>query len=275
MRLCKSSLEATSRRESMYLHFLGTAGYHPSETRHTSCLFIPEAGLMLDAGSGLFRASPLIQRDTLDILLSHAHLDHVFGLTFLLDIVATTRLTKIRVHGERKKLEAIQSHLFAELLFPVLPPIEWLPVEAQSAHLEVAGARVRWFPLEHPGGSIGYRLDWPTVSIAYVTDTTSRADSPYWKELEGVDWLVHECNFTDDEQDFAVLTGHSWSSAVLENARQANISRLILTHVNPLATGSDPLKLSTTTASHVNGSPNNVIVAEDQLAISLIRCQPN
>lgn len=253
----------------MHLHFLGTAGYHPSETRHTSCLFIPETGLMLDAGSGLFRAAPLIQRDSLDILLSHAHLDHVLGLTFLLDIVATTRLTSVRVHGERKKLEAVQTHLFSELLFPVLPPIEWMPVEDQPAGFLIGGARVRWFPLEHPGGSVGYRLDWPSVSLAYITDTTSRPDSPYWKEVKGVDWLVHECNFTDQEKDFAEMTGHSWSSAVLENARRASISRLILTHVNPLAVGTDPLGLATTTASHLHGSPENLIVAEDRLSVLL------
>ena len=254
----------------MHLHFLGTAGYHPNETRHTSCLFIPEAGLMLDAGSGLFRATPLIQRDTLDILLSHAHLDHIFGLTFVLDVIYKTQLTTIRVHGEREKLEAIQRHLFADLLFPVLPKIEWLPIEDQPQDFIIGDAKVRWFPLEHPGGSVGYRLDWPSVSIAYVTDTTSRPDSAYWKEVSGVDWLVHECNFTDTEQDFAVLTGHSWASAVLENAARAKITRLILTHMNPLATGSDPLKLSTTTASHVGSSPEVLIVAEDQLVIPLV-----
>jgi len=232
-------------------------------------LFIPEAGLMLDAGSGLFRALPLIQRDSLDIFLSHAHLDHVFGLTFVLDIMAKTQLTTIRVHGEKQKLEAVQQHLFADLLFPVLPKIEWLAIEEQPKEFTVSGAKVRWFPLEHPGGSVGYRFDWPSVSIAYVTDTTSLPDSPYWKEVAGVDWLVHECNFTDEEKAFAIFTGHSWASAVLENAARAKISRLILTHLNPLATGMDPLKLSTTTASHVGSSPENLIVAEDQLVILL------
>jgi ribonuclease BN (tRNA processing enzyme) len=224
---------------------------------------------MLDAGTGLFRASSLIQKESLDILLSHAHLDHIFGLTFIFDILATTPLNRVRVYGERKKLDAVQKHLFAELLFPVKPPIEWIPVEDQLSPFMIGDTQIRWFPLEHPGGSIGYRLDWPAVSLAYVTDTTSRSDSAYWREVEGVDWLVHECNFTDQEQEFAELTGHSWSSAVLKNARQAKVSRLILTHINPLLAGKDPLNLSTTTASHLNGSPEQLIVAEDRLIVKL------
>lgn len=224
---------------------------------------------MLDAGSGLFRALPLIQRDTLDILLSHAHLDHVFGLTFVLDILAKTQLKKIRVYGEAQKLDAVRQHLFAELLFPVVPPIEWLAIEGQSAEFKLGDATIKWFPLEHPGGSIGYRIEWPTVSLAYVTDTTSRLDSPYWQAVKGVDWLVHECNFTDEEQEFAEMTGHSWATAVLENAAQAKITRLVLTHLNPLALGSDPLRLATTTASHVGSSPDSLIVAEDQLVLKL------
>ncbi|MDZ4848138.1 MAG: ribonuclease Z [Pirellulaceae bacterium] len=253
----------------MHLHFLGTAGYHPNESRHTSCVFIPEVGLMLDAGSGLFRALPLIQHDSLDILLSHAHLDHVLGLTFVLDLLAVTRLKKIRVYGERQKLETVQQHLFAELLFPVRAPIEWIVIEDQPTEMEICGAKVHWFPLEHPGGSVGYRIEWPNLSLAYVTDTTSRPNSAYWPLVKGVDWLVHECNFRDEEQRFAELTGHSWGSAVIQGAAAARISRLILTHLNPLATGHDPLGLSTITASHVNGSPDTLIVAEDQMIIPL------
>ena len=68
----------------MRLHFLGTAGYHPNRRRDTACLMIPEAGILLDAGTGIFRARDLIGTPTLDIFLSHVHLDHSVGLTFLL-----------------------------------------------------------------------------------------------------------------------------------------------------------------------------------------------
>jgi hypothetical protein len=39
--------------------------------------------------------------------------------------------------------------------------------------------KLTYFPLEHPGGSIGYRLDWPERSMAYVTDTMATAEADY------------------------------------------------------------------------------------------------
>ena len=253
----------------MKLHCLGTAGYHPSATRHTSCYFIPESSLALDAGSGLFRMEQLLHQEEISILLSHAHLDHVFGLTFFLDFIAVTPLRKIHVYGERTKIEAIRQHLFHELLFPVLPPIEWHALEDLGTEFSLNDAVCRWFPLDPPGGSVGYRIDWPGLSLAYITDTTASKHSAYWREIQGVDWLVHECNFSDEWIDLAIKTGHSWTSAVLECAAKAGIPRLILTHINPLAGESDPLGLANATAKMSRQTPNQILVASDSLVIDL------
>jgi ribonuclease Z len=253
----------------MKLHCLGTAGYHPSATRQTSCYFIPEANLMLDAGSGLFRIEKLLDQEEISVLLSHSHLDHVIGLTFFLDYIAITPLRKIHVYGERKKLEAIQQHLFNELLFPIVPPIEWHALEDCGPDFELNGARCRWFPLVHPGGSVGYRIDWPALSLAYITDTTATPNSPYWSEIQGVDWLIHECNFSDEWVDLAIKTGHSWTSAVLENVAKAGIPRLIISHINPLADESDPLGMADATAKLSQNTPSQILVASDSLVVDL------
>lgn len=222
----------------MHLHCLGTAGYHPNEHRHTSCYFIPEASLLLDAGTGLFRIAGMIQSSHIDVLLSHAHLDHVIGLTYFLELLHTTPLRTVTVYGEAKKLEAIQKHLFAELIFPVLPNVKWVPLESTT---HVGTAKLRWSPLVHPGGSVGYRLDWEKHSLAYITDTTSSLDSDYWRMVEGVDSLLHECNFLDSQKEFAVQTGHSWPSVVIEGAKKARVKKLILTHFDPLMSHVTPL----------------------------------
>jgi ribonuclease Z len=255
--------------KEMHLHFLGTAGYHPSDERHTSCLLIPEVGLMLDAGTGVYRSIPLITTDTLDIVLSHAHLDHIFGLTFLLDVIYKTKLRSIRVFGESEKLSAVRKHLFSDLLFPVLPPIEWVRLEDLEKPFEMCGARMRWFRLNHPGGSVGYRFDWPGLSFAYVTDTTCREDSDYWQELVNVDHLVHECNFTDEEHEFAIKTGHSFPSPVLAQASNARIRNLYLSHLNPLASEDDPASVKRR-LSTLNGAwPRSAVVARDTQIVAL------
>lgn len=228
----------------MKLHCLGTAGYHPNETRHTACFFLPESGIVLDAGTSLFRLQSLIQTKTLSVLLSHTHLDHVMGLTFFWDLLGgNTPLERIAIYAKQEKIDAIRDHLFHPALFPVIPPFEWHALESLGKTFALADSQVTWFDVEHPGGAVGYRLNFPKVSLAYVTDTTCEDDSDYWKHLQGVDWLVHECNFGEDETKMARHTGHSWPSAVISQACRHSVDRLILAHFNPMVVGSDPVGL--------------------------------
>ncbi len=215
----------------MKLVLLGTAGYHPTEHRHTSCLMLPEVGVILDAGSGMFRIRDLIQTSTLDIFLSHAHLDHIVGLTFLLDVLSKKKLDRVTVHALPEKLQAIDEHLFSQQIFPVKVPFEMRPL---APNVPLAGGGVlRNFPLVHPGGSLGMRLDWPSHSLAYVTDTsTTGANADYVEQIRGVDLLVHECYFPDGFEQKAMQTGHCCATPVAEVARAAGAKRLLLSHIN-------------------------------------------
>lgn len=222
----------------MRLHLLGTAGYHPNEFRDTPCLMLPECGLLLDAGSGMHRLRDIVETRTLDIFLTHAHLDHVVGLTYLLGLLYDKPMDRIRVHGEAEKLQALDEHLFSQFLFPVRPPFAWCPL-ADPVTLPDGGV-VRWFPLQHPGGAIGYRIDWPQRSLGYVTDATAAPDASYISEIRNVDLLVHECFFPDGWEERAEFTGHSCLTPVARLARQAGVGRLVLVHINPLAREADP-----------------------------------
>jgi ribonuclease BN (tRNA processing enzyme) len=105
------------------------------------------------------------------------------------------------------------------------------------------GGVLRHFPLTHPGGSLGFRLDWPGRSLAYVTDTTARSGIDYREHIRGVDLLVHECYFTDDRGSWAEKTGHSCLTPVVRLAAEAEVGRLVLVHTNPLERSTEPLPL--------------------------------
>jgi ribonuclease BN (tRNA processing enzyme) len=175
--------------------------------------------------------------DELSIFLSHAHLDHIIGLTYLVDVLSSEALAKTTIYGEATKLEAIRKHLFAEELFPVLPSFPFRPIGSECPL--VGGGKLTHFPLKHPGGSIGFRLDWPASarapsrSMAYVTDTTADPAADYVEHIRGVDLLVHEAFFLHDEPRWLDKIGHSCLEAVVRVAACAKVGRLLLVHMNP------------------------------------------
>lgn len=249
----------------MHFHCLGTTGYHPCDRRHTACYFIPEAGLVLDAGSGIYRLPSLIETDSLDIVLSHAHLDHVVGLTFLLDILFQRPVERVRIWGEQEKLDAIRTHLFDDLIFPVQLDAEWCPIAAGQTINVGCGGVLRAFPLQHPGGALGYRIDWGDgPSLAYVTDTVGDVEAEYVEIIRRCDLLVHECYFRDECRGWAEKTGHTWTSRAAEVARHSETQQLLLVHINPLEQGDDPVDLAAARAIFPATT-----VAEDGLVLPL------
>lgn len=226
----------------MLLQFLGTTGYHPCEARHTACLMLPEIGIVLDAGTAFFRVRELLVTDTLDIFLTHAHLDHSIGVTYLFDVLLGREMRHVRVHAEEDKVTAIREHLLARPIFPADPPCEFVPLTSGPIELPENG-KLTHFPLAHPGGSVGYRLDWPDRSLAYVTDTTAAVNAGYVHKIRGVDLLVHECYFNDSMTEQAKLTGHSCLTEVCRVAKKAKVGMLLLTHIDPLADAESPFDL--------------------------------
>jgi ribonuclease Z len=247
----------------MRLHCLGTVGYHPNDSRHTSCYFLPESGILLDGGTGIYRLAKLIETETLDLLLSHAHLDHTVGLTFLLDVLFERPVERLRIWGESEKIAAVRDHLFHELIFPVPLNAEWIPIDDQS-EFRIGEIDVGWRQQEHPGGSVAYRLDWPQGKrLVYATDTTGDTSGEHASWSREADLLMHECYFRDSASEWALKTGHSWSSRVAEVAAASKPKKLLLTHINPLEASDDPVELESIQAK----VESEVILATDGLTI--------
>lgn len=237
----------------MRIHCLGTAGFHPNSTRHTSCYFLPESGLLLDAGTGIFRLAPLIETDTIDILISHAHLDHTAGLTFLLDVFYVRPVKRVRIFGEKAKLDAIRDHIFSDLIFPVPLDAEFLAID-ELDEFSAGGATITWRPQEHPGGSVGYRMVWQKQDkqLVYATDTTGDCSAEATEWYSGSDLMMHECYFRDSAREWAEKTGHSWTSRVIEIAKAAKPNKLMVTHINPLDANAKAVANASPSASSEN-----------------------
>ena len=115
----------------MELVLLGSAGWIPTGTRETCCALVRQGSeaLVIDAGTGLRRL--LTDRTLLDgvrnvtIVLSHFHLDHTAGLTYVAGAAARASASRSsarapsRTAGRRVE---ILGDLLRSPLFPV--PVE-------------------------------------------------------------------------------------------------------------------------------------------------------
>jgi len=221
---------------------LGTNGYYPTRGRQTMSFLLHGGGaaLLLDAGSGVARlAEPTVRAalagvDRLEILLTHYHLDHVAGLTFLPGVA---RHLPVRIHAPAPPLtefgpEALD-RLLAPPFFPV-PTSRWpMPVEISAygpGEVSIGPFRLRTRRQNHPGGSTGVRLG---DAFAYTTDTV--IDPANAEFVRGVDLLLHEVWLSDEEaaREPAGRTGHSAAGEVADLARAAGVGRLGLVHHHP------------------------------------------
>jgi ribonuclease BN (tRNA processing enzyme) len=221
---------------------LGTNGYLPSFGRQTMSYLVaaPGTALLLDAGSGVARlAEPGVREllagaERLNVLLTHYHLDHVVGLSYLPGVAAGL---PIRIWAPAPPLTAFGSEAIDRLLSPPLFPVpthRWsMPVEVvpfAGASLDIGVFAVRVRAQKHPGGSVGVRLG---DLLAYVTDTI--LDPKTVEFVRGVGTLLHEVWLDDAqaERDDAGRTGHSSATPVALLAREAGVGRLVPVHHHP------------------------------------------
>ncbi|MDG1809427.1 MAG: MBL fold metallo-hydrolase [Pirellulaceae bacterium] len=250
----------------MDIHLLGTAGYHPNETRHTACMMIPEAGVILDAGTGFFRVRDWIQTPELHVFLSHAHLDHCVGLSFYIDVLHEKKVERVFVYGAADKLEAVKTQLFSDQLFPLPPNFEWVTVDPAQGQVGLdlpLDGRITWCPLKHPGTSLGYRLEWKDSNLAYITDTTASASADYIAFIQGTDLLIHECNFADGNEAMAEKTGHSCLTPVAEVCAAADVDRCVIVHFNPMGNPEKELDLAS-----VKPIYQSLIIGQDHMRLT-------
>ncbi len=131
-----------------------------------------------------------------------------------------------------------------------------LPITCPSP-LDLPGLRVSWARAEHRPESIAYRLEGENGAFVYTGDTE------YTESVvdlaKGAHTLFIECSFPDN----APIPGHLTPGGVARIAHEADVERVVLTHIYPPA---DALDLSHEVS---RGFKGEVLVAEDGLEFSV------
>ena len=263
----------------MQITFWGVRGSYPvpgaATVRYggqTSCVEARStsgATLIVDAGTGMRALGNKLLREAKGpehhhVLLSHVHWDHIQGLPFFSP--AYIQGTKISIYALLTAADELQQviggitrHEFFPMALEAVPAtFEYHEVEP-GVDFEIAGFRVMPIALNHPFGSVGYRVDCDGSSWAYVSDTAPfdqvlhkqhflKGPEPLSeddrialgamrealvKRLIGVDTVVYDTHFTEDEYARFPHYGHSTPDQALEICAAAKVRRLVLYHHAP------------------------------------------
>lgn len=246
------------------LTLLGSGGWIPTSRRETCSAMVREGQqlLVIDAGTGirhLVEHSALLEGvETLDIVLTHFHLDHVIGLSYL---PALGLRRPPRIFGAGELLNGIPTSVILERLLGA--PLFSAPLdEIASAVHEVteAGVEIGPFAVEarvqelHSEPTLALRVG----SVTYCTDTAPDPGNVEFASGSAV--LLHEAWYPQGSSGDA---NHSGSGDAGRIARASAVQQLVLIHVSPLL-GSDEELLPGAVAEFAN-----TVVGTDLLTIPL------
>lgn len=198
----------------MRIQVLGANGGIGDGARTTALLV--DHDILIDAGTGVADLSIDAMAAIDHVFLTHAHLDHVTCIPFLLDSVARRRTHPLVVHAQEATLEVLRAHLFNNALWPDFTAIpsrekpylryELLP---PGESVSLGGRTLRSIPVSHSIPAVGYLLGSGRASLAFSGDTSST--EVFWQVLNSCADLQHviiETSFTDEDEALSRLSGH-------------------------------------------------------------------
>ena len=256
------------------ISFWGVRGSRPVPGIHTneyggntSCVQMEAGGvnLIFDGGTGIVALGDRLlaeERTEGHIFLSHTHWDHIQGLPFFKPFFH--KAFKYKIYGESKEGKRVAEIVKGQMLEPYFPlKMDGLGGEPEfldigpGDRIELAPClRVTAFAMDHPGGSLAYRVDFDggvagsdsrgrsagssgPVSAVYATDTETLQGSDRERFLEfiqGAGLLIYDTFFTQEEYEKILpgKNGKKWGHSTVEEAvalaRDGGVGQLVLFH---------------------------------------------
>lgn len=256
---------------------------------NTSCVEVrPEDGrlIVIDAGTGIRNLGIALGKDRperIDILLSHLHLDHIEGLGFFGPVWDAR--CEVHIWGPPTPVHTLREDIaryFSPPLFPV--HLDNLPArliihDVQKEEWELGPVRVRAQPVNHPGPTVGYRLEEDGRVLTYISDHEPALGvdldhiEPQWVSgyaiAYGADVLLHDAQYTEDEYPMRAGWGHSSIAHTVSFGLITKARRLVLFHHDPLHSD-DQLEAILARAKELWGKePDGVVLSYEGMEIDV------
>jgi phosphoribosyl 1,2-cyclic phosphodiesterase len=239
--------------------------------------------LLLDLGTGVRLYGdtiPAERRFEAVALVSHLHWDHVQGLPFFTPALRPGNRLQIfaPAPGDGRSLQEAVDTCLCPPFFPVsLKDLrgEISFVECEHAEIEVGNAVVRAALVPHNGPTLGFRIDAGGRSVGYLPDHQQPMDGSFGVDpavcdlFAGVDLLIHDAQYTQDEFRAKRDWGHSTIEYAVEVACAVGAKSLALFHHDP-SHCDEIIDHLATVARHARGCRRlDVFAAREGLSVDL------
>lgn len=222
--------------------------------------------IILDAGTGIRNLGDHLIANGESIrsyiLITHPHWDHIQGFPFFKPaFISGNEITVIGTDRPEIDLQHIIADQMKRIYFPIQLNELKANIQFRSIGEEeftIFDAHVRTIYVNHPGFTVGYRIDYKGKSLVYISD-----NEPFDKEsaarmtnfepvvlkrfldqsgdpnrrivdfARGADVLIHDATYTPEEYVDKVGWGHSHYLFTMKLAGEAGVKQCILFHHEP------------------------------------------
>lgn len=199
--------------------------------------------LAIDAGSlGLVGEADQMT-EVREVLLTHAHIDHVATLPMWAEALLALDRAPVVVHATVAVIQSLRAHLFNDVLFPDFErlrmddgrPLLEYRVVPEDEPFTLAGFEIRAFRTDHPVPTHGYLVDDGTDAVLFGAD--GGPSDALWRLARGAERLravVLEASFPNRMAKIARGSGHLTPALLCsEAARAPEGVRVLVTHLKP------------------------------------------
>jgi len=227
-----------SMESYLRVHVLGSSSGMTSATRDTMGLAIEttEGATLVDCPGGVVHklARQGLRADALRrVILTHNHVDHVYGIPHLLHALAIgADLDSLTIHAPEQTLETVRAVISAHDLWgPRYADLDLQPIEmvAGTAVVETDGLRITASPAAHGRDTVALRFQAGDLAVCHSSDT--RPSEAVEALAKDAGLLLHDCGgLHRDRSEF----DHSHSSAREAGriAGAAGVEQLVLIHLS-------------------------------------------
>ena len=198
-----------------YIEFLGTCGTRTANGGAT-CIRVAKH-TVIDAGN-LINSSIREMTEIHNIFLTHAHLDHISDIPFLIEEIVVTASRPLKIYALKETIDALQSYIFNNEIWPDFSQIKLIngdentivfhEIDTESSY-QVEDLTIIPVKTNHTEGSCGYVVKKHHQGI-FITADTYKCEA-VWETLNQYPWIHSLCidvSFSSEYETLAYDSKH-------------------------------------------------------------------